>query len=591
MSPLHADDRSPVRIYGVNGSVIDGSFDAGSGFYNQIVDVLLPKPALIQAGQDILNLAFEGQNLREADITRIVAGRDILDTPIGSNSTGGSPQLLLAGPGTFDIEAGRDLGPLTNQAELYAAQTSGYRPTPTGIDAIGNADNPALPHESANINVLFGVGPGVDNAAFVTAYIDPASAVPGVPSATAALIAFMEQYDAGQVVDTGLAGDKQAAQNRVGQLTASEAWQQFQALPSYAQQLFSEQVLFKVLSRVGLDYNDSASPYYGQYARGYQAINTLFPSALGYTANNLGGGANGSNRLITTGNLDIRSTTIQTQQGGNISILGPGGRALIGSTTAPPSIVGSDGAVVAGPGTMGILTLEQGDIDIFTDQSVLLAQSRIFTEQGGSMTIWSSNGDINAGKGSKSVADTPTPNYVCDPNHYCTIDARGEVTGAGIATLQTIPGAPVSDANLIAPRGTVDAGDAGIRVSGNLNVAALHVANADNIQVQGKASGIPVAQAVNTGALTAASSAASAANEMAQDLAKKGAAGGRRRWTISVQVEGFGDGGDADQKKRRGAESVSYRPNASVAVLGLGEPGDTQRRFLTREERDRLSGS
>lgn len=591
MSPLHADDRSPVRIYGVNGSVIDGSFDAGSGFYNQIVDVLLPKPALIQAGQDILNLAFEGQNLREADITRIVAGRDILDTPIGSNSTGGSPQLLLAGPGTFDIEAGRDLGPLTNQAELYAAQTSGYRPTPTGIDAIGNADNPALPHESANINVLFGVGPGVDNAAFVTAYIDPASAVPGVPSATAALIAFMEQYDAGQAVDTGLAGDKQAAQNRVGQLTASEAWQQFQALPSYAQQLFSEQVLFKVLSRVGLDYNDSASPYYGQYARGYQAINTLFPSALGYTANNLGGGANGSNRLITTGNLDIRSTTIQTQQGGNISILGPGGRALIGSTTAPPSIVGSYGAVVAGPGTMGILTLEQGDIDIFTDQSVLLAQSRIFTEQGGSMTIWSSNGDINAGKGSKSVADTPTPNYVCDPNHYCTIDARGEVTGAGIATLQTIPGAPVSDANLIAPRGTVDAGDAGIRVSGNLNVAALHVANADNIQVQGKASGIPVAQTVNTGALTAASSAASAANEMAQDLAKKGAAGGHRRWTISVQVEGFGDGGDADQKKRRGAESVSYRPNASVAVLGLGEPGDTQRRFLTREERDRLSGS
>ncbi|MEJ0004663.1 MAG: filamentous hemagglutinin family protein [Pararobbsia sp.] len=49
------------------------------------------------------------------------------------------------------------------------------------------------------------------------------------------------------------------------------------------------------------------------------------------------------------------------------------------------------------------------------------------------------------------------------------------------------------DINLLAPRGTVDAGAAGIRVSGNLNVAALHVLNADNIQVQGKSTidGIP----------------------------------------------------------------------------------------------------
>ncbi|RQS65156.1 filamentous hemagglutinin N-terminal domain-containing protein [Burkholderia sp. Bp8963] len=593
-SALHANDTEPVRIYSLNGSIVDGlppaAGDASGGAYLKLVKVAVGKPALIQAGQDIVNLAFEGQNLRAADVTRIVAGRDIYDTPAVEVDVG-APQLVLAGPGTFDIEAGRDIGPLTNQAQLYASMRAGYRATPTGIDAIGNADNPALPHESANINVLFGVGPGVDNAAFISAYIDPASAVPGVPSATSALIAFMEQYDAGQVVDTGLAKDKQAAQQSVGTLTAADAWKQFQALPTYVQQLFAEQVLFSVLSRVGLDYNDSASPYYQQYARGYQAINTLFPSALGYTANNLGGGSNGANKLVTTGNLDIRSTTIQTQQGGNISILGPGGRALVGSTSAPPAIVGSYGKVVAGPGTMGILTLEQGDIDIFTDQSVLLAQSRIFTEQGGNMTIWSSNGDINAGKGSKSVADTPAPNYVCDPNHYCTIDARGEVTGAGIATLQTIPGAPVSDANLIAPRGTVDAGDAGIRVSGNLNVAALHVANADNIQVQGKATGIPVVQAVNTGALTAASSAASAASQMAQDLAKNNAAhGNQRRWTISVQVEGFGDGGAADQKKRRGSETLGYRPNASVAVLGLGGPGDTQRRFLTREEQNRLSG-
>ena len=274
-----------------------------------------------------------------------------------------------------------------------------------------------------------------------------------------------------------------------------------------------------------------------KYSRGYEAINTLFPASFGYTANNLGGGGNGTNKAIDTGDLDIRNTTIQTQQGGNISILGPGGQALVGSASAPPQIADTSGNVIVGPGAMGILTLEKGNVNIFTDRSVLLAQSRIFTEQGGNMTIWFPNGDINAGKGAKSSADTPAPQYVCDPNHYCTVDARGQVTGAGIATLQSVPGIPLGTINLIAPRGTVDAGDAGIR-AGNLNVAALRVVNADNIQVTGKASGIPLVQAVNTGALTAASAAASAATQVAQDMAKNNASGGTvRRWTISVQVE------------------------------------------------------
>ncbi|MGK8779931.1 filamentous hemagglutinin family protein [Burkholderia cenocepacia] len=590
-SALHAGDSTPARIYSLNGSIVNGILDS-TGFYGNQVTVTIDKPAMIQAGQDIVDLAFQGQNLRAADVTRIVAGRDIYDTPLLASSTALVPALLLGGPGTFDVEAGRNIGPLTNQQQAFVAsgRNDGFVAPPTGIEAMGNALNPNLPHESANIQVLFGVGPGVDSAGFISTYIDPSKTVPGVPSTTPALIAFMEQYDAGLALDTGRAQDKDAAKKAVGTLTAAQAWQQFQALPPYVQQLFAEQVLFSVLTDVGQDYNNQASPYYRQYARGYQAINTLFPSSLGYTANNLGGGSNGANKPVDTGDLDMRSTTIQTQQGGSISILGPGGQLLVGSTSAPPQIVDS-GKVVAGPGTMGILTLEKGDVNIFTDQSVLLAQSRIFTEQGGDMTIWSSNGDINAGKGSKSSADTPAPQYVCDANHYCTVDARGEVTGAGIATLQSLPGVPAGTVNLIAPRGTVDAGDAGIR-AGNLNVAALRVANADNIQVTGKATGIPMVQAVNTGALTAASSAASAASQMAQDIAKNNASGGsQRRWTISVQVEGFGDPAAADQKKRRGAETVGYRPNASVAVLGLGEPGDTQRRFLTREEQNRLSGS
>ncbi|WP_412528382.1 filamentous haemagglutinin family protein [Burkholderia lata] len=569
---LHGDDTVPARIYSLNGDIVD-SVPGNTSISNFVVPVVIDKPALIQAGRDIVNLSFLGQNLRRSDVTRIVAGRDIYDT----HATG-LPALNIGGPGTFDIEAGRNIGPLANLSGVTNA--AGIT---TGINAIGNANNPYLPHESANINVLFGVGPGIDTASFVSTYVDPAKSVPGVSSATPALVTFMEQYEAGLSVDTGLVNDQPA----IKPLSADEAWSKFKALPQYVQQLFAEQVLFKVLTSVGEDYNNPASPYYQKYARGYEALNTMFPASLGYTANNLGGGSNGANKLADTGDLDIRSTTIQTQQGGNVSILGPGGQALIGSTSAPPQIVDSaTGKTIAGPGTMGVLTLEKGNINIFTDRSVLLAQSRIFTEQGGDMTIWSSNGDINAGKGAKSSADTPAPQYVCDANHYCTVDARGQVTGAGIATLQSVPGVPIGTINLIAPRGTVDAGDAGIR-AGNLNVAALRVVNADNIQVTGKATGIPLVQAVNTGALTAASAAASAATQVAQDIAKNNASGGAvRRWTISVQVEGFGDASGDGGKKHK--QQVGYDSSNAVSILGFGQPGATQRATLTSEERNRL---
>ncbi len=49
--------------------------------------------------------------------------------------------------------------------------------------------------------------------------------------------------------------------------------------------------------------------------------------------------------------------------------------------------------------------------------------------------------------------------------------------------LSTVKGVEPGDVDLIAPEGVVDAGDAGIRSSGNLNIAATQVLNADNISV------------------------------------------------------------------------------------------------------------
>ena len=116
-------------------------------------------------------------------------------------------------------------------------------------------------------------------------------------------------------------------------------------------------------------------------------------------------------------------------------------------------------------------------------------------------------------------------------------------TGAGIGTLAPIPEVPAGDVDLIAPLGTIDAGEAGIRVSGNVNIAALHVVNAANIQVQGESKGIPVTASVNTGALSSASAAASTATAAAQDVMQRDRAASRQNLPsiISVQILGYGD--------------------------------------------------
>ncbi|MDT9151097.1 filamentous hemagglutinin family protein, partial [Escherichia coli] len=82
-----------------------------------------------------------------------------------------------------------------------------------------------------------------------------------------------------------------------------------------------------------------------------------------------------------------------------------------------------------------------------------------------------------------TVIFTP-PRRAYDDMGDVSLSPLAPSSGAGIATLNPIPQVPPGNVNLIAPLGTIDAGEAGIRVSGNVNLAALHVVNAANIQVQ-----------------------------------------------------------------------------------------------------------
>ncbi|WP_165187857.1 filamentous haemagglutinin family protein [Caulobacter soli] len=541
---LHADDAEPVRIYSLTGDVVSGrnytENQAGQGVQANQVWLQTPKATQIRAGRDIVDLVFLGQNLHDSDVTSIIAGRDIVDLP-GQLSTNNPPVytlyglaglIQLAGPGRLDVQAGRDLGPLDR--DLADSGESGRILPSTGIQTIGNLYNPYLPRESADISVLFGTGPGVAWNAFAAAYLDPAATGTDLPSFDADLIAAVARYRADM--------DKRAGGKGVlPSLTADQAWAAFQAMPEAQRDALAQTVFFKILAITGADYNDPNSPFFNKYARGYQAIETLFPSALGYTKNNLEGGVNGAATLVSTGNLDIRGSTIQTQMGGDINIMGPGGQLLIGSTASPPYVPATpNGGGGIGPQSQGILAWETGAVNIFSDRSLLLAQSRIFTERGGDMTIWSSNGDINAGKGSKTSSEIKPVDFICSADFYCRVDAASQVTGAGIAAFAGQLGVTPPTVTLVAPRGTVDAGDAGIRVAGNLIVAAQFVANADNIQVEGATIGVPTNAVDVSGNLDASSAAASAVQEVVQTMQQS------RRNTqpsvITVTVDGFGIG-------------------------------------------------
>ena len=216
----------------------------------------------------------------------------------------------------------------------------------------------------------------------------------------------------------------------------------------------------------------------------------------------------------------------------------------------------------------GILTEAGGNISIFTRDSVNVGTSRIFTLRGGNEIIWSTLGDIAAGVASKTVQSAPPTRVLIDPQSGdVKTDLAGLATGGGIGVLETVVGVPPADVDLIAPNGTIDAGDAGIRVSGNLNISALLVLNAGNIQVAGASAGVPTVAAPNIGGLTAASNASAATTNAATQVASQNrpqALPDDVPSIIEVEVLGYGGsegGDDEDQRKkqRQGEANATFQ--------------------------------
>lgn len=395
----------------------------------------------------------------------------------------------------------------------------------------------------------------------------------------------------------------------------------FAALPAEQQRAFLRPVYYAELKAAGREYNAAGGPREGSYLRGREAIATLFPThdAQGRAIDYQGDLTMFSSALYYENYVDRTFTTrpkagvkyiskaewvaigspgynvphyevqdagIHTDFGGDIRLMVPGGRTL----------VGVDGGFVPGEGS-GVLTQGAGEIEIFSNGSILLGQSRVFTTFGGNIFAWSAQGDINAGRGSKSTVVYTPQRRVYDDVGLVSLSPTTPNTGAGLATLNPLPEVPPGDIDLIAPLGTIDAGEAGIRVSGNVNLAALRVVNAENIQVKGQSVGIPTIAAVNVGALTNASAAASQAASAAQDVLQRERTAQRQALpsVFTVRVLGFGNEGEGGgagagtngAPKDRDARAA-YDPNGVVQVLGAGTLTAAQRQSLTPSEQRAL---
>ncbi|HTT69907.1 MAG TPA: filamentous hemagglutinin family protein, partial [Anaeromyxobacteraceae bacterium] len=528
-APLHAGDPEPVHLYAVDGSVCAAHLGACTFTPTVGVQVLVPKPIEVVAGKDIVGGTYQPENNDPNDLSLFMAGRDI-DQPV----------VNVMGEGATLLQAGRDL-------TLSQESSSGSNATPLGgaVYSLGNETaatvltnsrstpfptDPGLSgSKGSDLYLMAGTANGAAWDAFAQAYLDPSNGQHVAKTYLAELASYLSGLDAA----------------KYGALSPAELLAAFEALPLARRELFLDQVYFSELGQAGLDYNDPSSPGYHSYDRGFRAVSLLFPTDPASLSD------------AQRGNVVLSGKPVETQVDASIDILAPYGRVDVGAAIVPDSS-GNSG---------GVVTRRGGDINVMADEDISLFTSRVFTLEGGNITMWTSNGSITAGTGSKtSVLQVPLE-YTMDEEATLTVQAFGLQTGAGIGVLDALSNAasrPKNELDLIAPRGEVNAGDAGIRVVGDLNIAAEVVVGVENIQFTGNSAGVPKVELPSIGTLTSASQVATQATAATEPTPAEAAAAHKAALEelpsiITVEVVGYetteapeGPAGDADRGRKKG---------------------------------------
>lgn len=238
-------------------------------------------------------------------------------------------------------------------------------------------------------------------------------------------------------------------------LGGDQALQAFEQLSTEHRLLFINQVLKRELTVAGTQATQQKTPEakLDAYQSGFNALATVFPGSQ------------------DTSSLLMGASSIKTQQNSDINVFTPHGGMNVGRLTGL-----ADAEAAA---KLGIVTTSGGDITGVVRDSIEVNQSRIFVVDDGDVLLWASFGNIDAGKGSKTVTGAPAP-VIRVVGNRLEVDTTGSFSGSGIAALD-----PDSKLSLFAPRGEINAGEAGIRAGGSITLDAPTIVGANDIQIAG----------------------------------------------------------------------------------------------------------
>jgi filamentous hemagglutinin len=464
---LHKNNTDPVIIVAQNGN-IDST--------NPIDSIVLSKSTKLVAGQDINKLRLVLQNNNSSDVSLIKAGNDVK-----------TAKVSLAGPGELLVQAGRNVDLVDpNVTTITTTGNAGnnditLQDPSRGLLARANS---ALPKEGASITLQAGLGGGANVQGYIDRYISPTGAGPATITNDATKLAEYRTITANSVTEYIR---KKTGNNT---LKEAEALAQFNALDLESKTIFVNRHLTEELIESAKGFAKA-----GNHDRGNNAIASLFPT-------------------LNQGDILLFNSKVSTNSGGSIDLLAPGGLINVG--------------VPGQGGDIGIITEKGGAIRGVADGDFSVNQSKVITQFGSDIAIWSTKGTIDAGRGSKTATSVPERIVQTDVDGNTLVEVRGVAAGSGIRAQSYDPDGPNGPLKeplkgkvfLTAP--TVDAGEAGIE-AGDLLIVAPIVLNAANIQVQGASSGVPVAATgsiAGAGVSTTPDSVNAATSAVAQSVAQ-----------------------------------------------------------------------
>ena len=548
---LHGGDADPARLIALEGDIV-----APEGVRTALS---LAKKAEIMAGRDVRDLSYSIQHNHAGDVTRIVAGRDIVDTT--NYTTDSETRHVVTGPGLLTLQAGRDIDLANSQ----------------GVVTRGNLENPYLPEGGASIVAV--AGAPIQHAGHAS---NPFDLLAQTDDLFEALV-LSAKYDtlAGLMDRTRTLGEQNPyVLLEFNALLVKSFPSLFDGLdvPAYGadvQAVLSQNVagaraklgefdtLFKrILPADGASAGSSQTLSVAMFDHALRATfpgiygpGTAAPSQTVSDRSVAEGSRLGSfDRLYEAafgaqpgaGNISLVGSQFKTEQGGSLTLMAPGGSVLAGLVSLPSYVSKASS-------NLGIFTIGGGEVQIAVGNNLQVNQGRIFTLGGGDITLVSQAGDIDAGRGRKTASSAPPPLLKVDAAGNVQLDISGSVAGSGIGTLTTGEGQVASDVYAVAPRGAFDAGDAGVRSSGSVSLTAKVVLNAANIQSSGGVSSSVVAAP----SMDTAGPPPSAGNT-AEEAAKQLSSAPKDTLSLTVEVLGFGDeadeeGEDDEERRKRKA--------------------------------------